>query len=376
MTTRRRPSWDAWRIVVATTCVVGFVASPAVARRGTPAGRALPAASWTRVLPHEPWGLATDAGGAVATTDLGDVIAFGADGRVQWSTRVDAVRSGNPAIDATSVLVATDTEAVILDRADGRRRAGVPTGAPVGRVTLGAGTAFVADAEGGLVAADPVTGRIRWRVGHPGAVVVPPRVDASTGIVLVSWNHGPEPAARAFDVRSGEPRWETPIGRYSASPVLAGDVAIVAEGDGSFHAQIRAVAASSGAPRWQTAVPASFESAIEPAVADGQLVVVDHFGTVSSLETGSGKLRWQADLSLPILDTRIVVTGASVVLATASGHLVVLDRATGRVVAKGRPGGRFGVPFAIAPLGSPRPTGVVLVLRRTDPPRIEARALG
>ncbi len=364
-----------WSVALAIVCVVVLVPASAIARSASPPGRPLPAASWTRSLPHEPWGLAADASGVVATTDLGDVLALAADGRVQWSTKVDGIRSGNPAIDATFVLVVTKSEVVVLDRADGTRRGGLTSTDPV-EVALVAGTAFVSEADGALGAVDVATGRARWTVRYPGAVVVPPRVDTATGIVLASWHQGPQPMARALDVRSGALRWETPIGRYTAAPALTGDLGFVAEGDGSFHAQVRALALVSGAPRWQTALPGSFESAIEPSVVDGQLVVADHFGTVTLLDASSGKIRWQANLDLPVLDTRLVVTGGGVALVTASRHLVVLDRATGRVVAKGRPGGRFGVPFAIAGLGSPRPTAVVVVLRRTDPPRVEARPAG
>ena len=109
---------------------------------------------------------------------------------------------------------------------------------------------------------------------------------------------------------------------------------VLAVGDCHRHAWVEARDLATGARRWQTPVPASFEEAIEPAIDARGVVVVDHFGVVTMLDRTTGQRRWQHDLAEPILGTRVTLTRRRVAFASFSGDVFVLDRARGRLVAR------------------------------------------
>ncbi len=346
-------------------------AGPAGARRG-PRARASRAVMWSAPLRAEPWGLATDDTVVVATSDLGDVEAFTPAGRPLWSTKVDHIVGGDPALDVQHVFVATEAAIVAFDRTSGRRFWAAVLGIPLRRVAFAGGAVLASSDDGRLLALDPTSGAVRWSVRYDGAVIAPPVADAG-GNVVATWHLSDTPTVRSLDRATGALRWETPTGPYSAAPAVAGRTVVIAEGDGDYHAQVRALDAGSGTQLWASAVDASFESGVTPGVSGSDVVVVDHFGMVTLLDLASGRMGWQTPLDRPVLWTRILITDQAVVLTTWARDLVTIDRHTGRVRSAVQPGGPGGVPLAIAPLGATRPSGIVVVLRRTDPPRIEAR---
>ena len=122
---------------------------------------------------------------------------------------------------------------------------------------------------------------------------------------------------------------------------------VLAIGDGDRHARVEARDLATGEVQWQTPVPASFEEAIEPAVDDHSVAVVDHFGVVTVLDPETGQLRWQHDLADVLIATRVVLAGNRVAFTSYAGVLHVLDRRDGHVVqtvaparARRSPGGR------------------------------------
>jgi outer membrane protein assembly factor BamB len=132
-------------------------------------------------------------------------------------------------------------------------------------------------------------------------------------------------------------------------------------------ARIEARDLATGAPRWSSPVPASFEEAIEPVVAGTDVVVVDHFGTVTDLGLARGDRRWTRPLAEPVLATRVSVRADRVVLTTYGGTVVALGRADGRVVARSAARALQGYPVSGTLVHWHGRPGYLAGLRLTEP---------
>ncbi len=168
---------------------------------------------------------------------------------------------------------------------------------------------------------------------------------------------------RVLDLDTGALRWEAPTDRFTAAPAVHAGRVVLAIGDGDRHARVEARDLATGEVQWQTPVPASFEEAIEPAVDDHAVAVVDHFGVVTVLDPATGRLRWQRDLADVLVATRVVLTPHRVALTSYAGVLHVLDRRDGRVVQRLGPARLGGLPVATAPFPHGRGSGVLVALR-------------
>jgi outer membrane protein assembly factor BamB len=114
--------------------------------------------------------------------------------------------------------------------------------------------------------------------------------------------------------------------------------------------------------------PASFESGVTPGAAGDDVVVPDHFGTVTLVDVRTGKARWQTAIREPVLDTRVVLGAHTVVIRTYGGKVVVVDRDSGRVVRRVDPAG--------FPVGVGTSAGrLIFAVRLARPDRVEAIAM-
>jgi len=114
---------------------------------------------------------------------------------------------------------------------------------------------------------------------------------------------------------------------------------VLSEGDNFSNARIRALDAATGAPRWETAVPKSFEWETEPAAAGDDYATVDHFGTVTLVDVHTGAIRWQHADDWALLDSQMLLTAHSVAFHDFAGEVIVLERATGDRRSVTRPAG-------------------------------------
>lgn len=340
-------------VVVLVLAVVAtwFVARSAFAARDP--------VEWRTPLQDGPFDLVADADGAVVTTSARSVYALDAHGRVRWRAAVDDVGLGQPALGSDIVLVGGRTSVTALDRADGSVRWHRAWAAPANSLAIARDTALVGDDSGTLAAFDAASGTPRWSVQHPGALWSGARVDRARGVVVATWHQSDAPAVRVFDLTSGALRWEAPTDRFTAAPAVHAGRVVLAIGDGERHARVEARDLATGTLEWRTAVPASFEEAIEPAVDDHAVVVVDHFGVVSLLDPATGHLRWRRDLADVLVATRVALSGRRVAFTSYAGVLHVLDRRDGHSIDRIGPGRLGGLPVAIAPRGD----RVLLALR-------------
>jgi outer membrane protein assembly factor BamB len=337
-------------LVIASTW---FVARPAFA---APASAQV---VWHAVIDDGPSDLAADADGVVVTSSAQSVHLLDAHGRLRWRAAPVDVGLGQPALGPDVVVVGGRTSVTALARADGGERWTRPTAAPADSIAVAGATVLVGDDTGTLAAFDARSGAERWSVQYPGALWSGARVDQRTGAVVATWHQSESPAVRVFDLASGALRWEAPTARYTAAPAVHAGRVVLAIGDGDRHAHVEARDLATGTVQWQAPVPASFEEAIEPAVDDHAVAVVDHFGVVTVLDPDTGKVRWQHDLADVLIHTRVMLTKARVAFTSYAGVLHVLDRRDGHQVQTLAPGRLGGLPVGILQRGR----GVLLALR-------------
>ncbi len=314
-------------LAVAVGLAVGF-AVPLPARA---AEHAAPRARWSVPLRNGPLAVVADARGAIANTNLGDVVALDPDGRRVWRAEV-AVAPVAPALADGAVVVGDHAGVRVLERGSGDTRWMLAAAEPVHHVAAGAGMAVVAERDGRLRALDVATGALRWELAPAFHFAHAPVVDAATATLLLVVHDATGNTLRALDVTTGTVRWERPVDRYTAVPLVADGRVYVAEGNGAWIAVVLSLDLLTGERHWTSQMPASFESGIVNAADDRHVFVVDHYGTVTAIDRASGHVRWQRPLEVTVLATRIVPTKTRLVLTTAEMEVVVLDRANGRVV--------------------------------------------
>ncbi len=323
---------------------------------------------WRAVIDDGPSDLAADADGVVVTSNAQSVHVLDRAGRVQWRVAPVDVGLGQPALGPDLVVVGGRASITVLARSDGAVRWTRPMTEPANSVAVAGETVLVGDDSGTLAALDARSGAERWSVRYPGALWSGARIDLASGAVVATWHQSATPAVRVLDLATGALRWEAPTARYTGAPTVHRGRVVLAIGDGNRHARVEARDLATGELQWQTPVPASFEEAIEPAVDDHSVAVVDHFGVVTVLDPETGKLRWQHDLADVLIATRVVLAGNRVAFTSYAGVLHVLDRRDGHVVqtlAPARLGG-LAVATVPAPRGWGRGRGVLLALRLRD----------
>ena len=305
---------------------------------------------WSLVLPGGPWGVAADRAGCGGGRRRRLGVAVTPSGRRAGPRARLDVTEAPPALSADGVLVGGEAGVTLLDRSTAGS-AGMPT-SPVTSpaVTLAGDVALAGDDSGVLPAFDAAPARRGGRSPAPEARAgAPGRRRVRHGRRHLARGNcapgrGPRPRHRRLPL----------VGRRSgpdaAAPALGRDVVVVAVGDGHFTARVEARDLASGALRWRTPVPASFERAIEPAAGGDEVVVVDHFGTVTALDLADGERRWTRPLGEPVLATRVGAHPDRVVLTTYGGTVALAGRVDGSGRVSG-PGRLAGYPVAGALVG-------------------------
>ncbi len=358
---------------VACATLAGACTSAAGSSSGSPRRRH-ETVTWTRTVPGWPSSVVSTARGDGVVVVSGDstVTAIDAHGTRRWSTRVDGASLVDPAVNDALVAVPAGDRLVALDASDGslRFRADVPAEVGAVAVARDGRDEIVVDAtfDGTIETRAATDGDVLWSARHEGEVRARPVVDERTRTVVAVWFTHEGSSVRAFDTRTGALRWERAVAPYASAPVVAGGRVIVGAGDDEYASAAHAFELVDGADAWTATLPASFEPGLEPVVAGADVVLVDHFGTVTALASRDGTRHWQTGTGAAILDARPVAGPDIVAVTTGAREVVWLDRATGATRARWA---APGVPEAIARAGS----NVVVGLRRTDPGRVEAHPL-
>jgi len=365
------------RVLAAAAVVVAFAGCAQAGSGNGGAGGSGSGRSWSREVGW-PFSLGVRGRDAVVTASGNRVVALeSATGRERWRTDVTRVTHYEPALDGHTVLVSADDRFIALTRASGARRWEAPVGEhAAGAVLTRVGSepiALVTTERGVVAALDGGTGQARWSVQLPGDIWAAPAAGPAetdavgavlwTGAAGETVNH-----LRVFDVATGAVRWESGVEAGATAAVIHDGLVVLGEGNGNFAARVVARDLASGAERWSVPVPASFESGVTPGAASGDVVVSDHFGTVTLLDARAGKVRWQTAIREPVLDTRVVLGAHTVVIRTYGGNVVVVDRDSGRVIRRVDPAG--------FPVGVGTSAGrLIFAVRLARPDRVEAIAM-
>ena len=364
------------RRVLAAAVVVVTVAGCAPAESGTGRGaRHRRDQTWSTEVGW-PFSLGVHGRDVVVTISRNQVVALDSrTGRERWRADVNQVTHYEPALDRRTVLVSADDRFVALERASGERRWEAPVGEhAAGGVLTRVGSepiALVTTERGFVAAADGRTGQALWSAQLPGDIWAAPAADATVAVGAVLWAGTEDESVnrlRVFDLATGAVRWESAVEAGASAPVIHDGLVVLGEGDGNFAARVVARDVASGAERWSVPAPASFESGVTPGAAGGDVVVSDHFGTITLVDARAGKTRWQTAIREPILDTRVLLGAHAVVIRTYGGKVVVLDRSSGRVIRRVDPGG--------FPVGIGASAGrLIFAVRLARPDRVEAVAM-
>jgi outer membrane protein assembly factor BamB len=356
---------------VATALAMVLVAGCAQGASTDTRGRDRATQAWSTTVDW-PFSLGVDGGDAVVTVSRNRVVDLDTvRGRERWHADLAHVTHHDPVLDDQTVLISADDRFVALERRSGALRWEASIGEHAGGSALarmhGEPIALVTTEGGAVTALDGRTGAVRWSVNVPGDILAAPAVDAGAGVAAVVWS-GDGDHVGVFDLATGAQRWQAPIDPGATAPAIHRGLVVLGEGKGNFESRVVGRDVTSGAERWSTTVPASFEPGLTPGAEGDDVAVSDHFGTVTLVDTRSGTSRWQTAIREPILDTRVLLTDDAVALSTYGGEVVILDRASGRVRRRVATGG---YPVGIGVSGR----RLIVAVRLARPDRVEALQL-
>jgi outer membrane protein assembly factor BamB len=151
----------------------------------------------------------------------------------------------------------------------------------------------------------------------------PTGMAVENGVIYVAYEDG---VVRALDAATGAPRWESRLpARATSAPAVGGDLVLVGGEDGAVHA----LDATNGRPRWRHQTAAPIYAA--PAVTAEAIYAPSGDGSFSALAPSDGKLLWKIEATPP-LTGRAAVADGIVYFGSADGRIYGVDVATGREV--------------------------------------------
>ncbi|GFE75600.1 MULTISPECIES: PQQ-like beta-propeller repeat protein [Novosphingobium] len=284
-------------------------------------------------------GVSYDGGNLYVTTGLGEVAAIKAsDGSQLWTKKPGGPLRGSPTIGFNAVYVMTqDNQIFALNAADGNvlwnesaslSQAGV---FGVAAPAAGQGTVIAGYSSGELVAYRYENGRQVWsdalartsistEVGSLTDVDADPIIDQGRVYAL-----GQGGRMAAYELVTGQRIWELNLAGIS-TPMVVGDWVFTLDD----HAEILAIARSSGKVRWLTQL-ARYENEkkrknpifwVGPVLAGGKLWVGNSRGEVGTVDPATGKLTPFVELGDPV----------SLAPVVANQTLYILDD-SGRITA-------------------------------------------
>lgn len=293
---------------------------PAAARPGAPPGLRI-AWRWQAPPPASVGMPAADSAGVAATAGHHLVVLVGAGGHERWRAEVPGVREVAPLLTPSSVVVADEGGLVALARRDGRIRWRTTLGGRASTPVLVDGVIVTCLWGGAIAAVDEANGSPRWRVALGGLAISPPA--AGAGIVLAGWESPEAAGIVALAAGSGAPRWEAGLPRGSGAPAVIGRAAITVAGDGT----VRSLGLHGGGLDWSVPIGGPGGPEVPAAAASGGDVLVSTAGgRVARLGGRSGELRWVTTGGVPALRGGPVGgrAGAQRVAVPLDGDVVLL----------------------------------------------------
>jgi len=262
-------------------------------------------------------GVSYDSGKVYITTGLGEVAALNAsDGAEQWKAKPAGPLRGSPTVNFNAVYVMTqDNQIIALDVADGKQiwqeSASVQQSGVfgVGAPAAAQGTVIAGFSSGELVAYRYENGRQLWsdalartsistEVGSLTDVDADPIIDNGRVYAL-----GQGGRMAAYELVTGQRIWELNLAGIS-TPAVAGDWVFTL----TDHAQLLAIARSSGKVRWLDQLM-RYRNAkkrkgpvfwVGPVLAGNRLWIANTEGELSYADPSEGTVTRYTDLKSPV----------------------------------------------------------------------------
>lgn len=280
-------------------------------------------------------GVGVGAGQIVLGTSEGEVIALSeSDGAELWSQTLRGEVLAAPQTDGRTVIVQTyDGRAQGLDAVSGDLLWTFDSNVPVltirGTSTpiLRAGVAYVAFANGRVVAFDARTGAVAWELRvafSQGRSEIERMVDVDGAMTIF----GNELFAASYqgyvvaaDLRTGRKLWQQEVSSVSGVSTGFGNV-YVSDQDGSVYAYLR----NGQGLRWVQS-DLSYRAPKRPAVVGGNLVLTDFEGVMHIMSQVDGRFVAREKLGSPAR-ADILVDQSRLFVFTDKGKLLAYDVAT------------------------------------------------
>lgn len=282
-------------------------------------------------------GVTFDADRVYVTTGLGEVAALNArDGTPVWTKKPAGPLRGSPTVAFNSVFVMTqDNQIVALNAADGasiwNESASLTQSGVFGVAApaAGQGTVIAGYSSGELVAYRYENGRQLWsdalartsistEVGSLTDVDADPIIDRGRVYAL-----GQGGRMAAYELVTGQRIWELNLAGIS-TPAVAGDWVFTLDD----HAEILAIARSTGKVRWLTQL-ARYDNPkkrkgpifwVGPVLAGGKLWIGNSDGMVATVDPASGTMAQFTELKAP-LSLAPVVANQTLYILDDSGRI-------------------------------------------------------
>ncbi|MEX2376222.1 MAG: outer membrane protein assembly factor BamB [Dehalococcoidia bacterium] len=260
-------------------------------------------------------------------------------GEVKWNIRDKNVRyTGGPGGGDGMVLIGTgDGRVIARDSETGKLRWVAKVASEVlAPPSAGGGVTVARTGDGKVYGFDSRTGATLWIYD----VTVPtltlrgnsaPVIDDD--LVIVGFDNG---RLVALDLRTGKPRWDSPLAVASgrsdlermvdvdSDPVVQGATVYVS----SFHGQVAALSIIDGQIDWTRDI----SSYTDVSLGNGHIYVTDEEGSIWALERETGSSVWKQDDLQRRYATAPVFFRDYVVVGDFEGYLHWLDASTGDIV--------------------------------------------
>lgn len=347
--------------VMTTGVMTGVVVGPSPFAGTTEQPDARLSLRWTASVGDDPTQVLADRDGAIAVTERGLVTALDRRGGEDWTADVaaeggDLYFTRSALGEGLVVLPVSETHVVALDRGTGRERwqapvAGVQAVA-VGRDGAGAPLVAASSRTGVLTVIDAGDGTVRWSQPQPlwfkGGTWLPDLAFEAGRLVLERVTRGDGVRLSVFDPGDGRLVWErktqltTSVAAVTERVLVFGETTDL-DDDGIATSTVRALDLATGAELWSRELRSrgGFLPDLESTVAGGDVVLVDHLGTLRAYDARTGSKRWERALDRKQYEALPRSVGPLVAMTILGAELVAVRADDGAPADRGD---RFGRP--------------------------------
>ena len=348
-------------VVVVGVTTVAVVVGPSPAAGTADRSDARLSLRWTAPVGDDPTQVLADRDGAIAVTERGVVTALDRRGGEDWTADVaaeggDLYFTRSAVGEGLVVVPVSETHVVALDRGTGRERWQVPVAGVqavvVGRDAAGEPLVAASSRTGVLTVIDAGDGTAWWSQPQPlwfkDGTWLPDMAFAAGRLVLerVTWGDGVR--LSVFDPGDGRLVWErtaqltTSVAAVTERALVFGETTDL-DDDDIATSTVRALDLATGAELWSRELRSrgGFLPDLESTVAGGDVVLVDHLGTLRAYDARTGSKRWARALDRKQYEALPRSVGPLVAMTILGAELVAVQADDG-TLADG--GDRFGRP--------------------------------